>query len=107
MKSKNPQHVGRGRPELPVDLVQRAWRLLVRHRRPVRLASDNPLNTHLLHQPRHRAPGDVEAFTAHLMPDLACAIDAPIIREDTPNLGPQRFIPARTIRQPRGVGTLG
>jgi hypothetical protein len=102
-----PKHVGRGRPELPVHLVQRAWRLLVSDRRPVRLASDNALNAHLLHQPSHRAPGDVEAFAAHLVPDLACAVDAPVVFEDTPDLGSQRLIPARALGKPRGVGALG
>jgi hypothetical protein len=66
-----------------------------------------PLTAHLLHQPRDRAPGDVEAFTAHLVPDFTCAVDAPVILGDTPDPGPQRPIPARMFRQSDRVGAPG
>jgi hypothetical protein len=95
-----PEHVRRRHPELPVHLVQRTRRLLVRDRRPVRLATDNALNPHALHQPCHRASGDIEALAAELPPDLAHAVDAPVLLEDTPDLGPQRHVPARTVRPP-------
>jgi hypothetical protein len=61
------------------------------------LAADNPLNIHVLHQPRDRAAGDVEALAAQLVPDLAHPIDAPVVFEDALDLGAQLFVPARAI----------
>ena len=58
-----------------------ARRLLVGKRRPVRLAPDDALKAHALHQPRNRAAGDVEAFPPQLLPDLAHAIDPPVLLE--------------------------
>src|SRR5690606_28206988 len=77
----DPQHVRRRHAELAVHLVQRAWLLLVRDRRLVRLAPDNALNAHVLHQPCHRAASDIEALAAQLVPDLAQAVDAPVVLE--------------------------
>jgi len=95
-----PEHVGCGHPNLPVHLIQGAWRLLVRDRRPVRLAADDALNIHVLHRACHHAAGDVEALAAQLVPDLPDAIDAPVVLENAPDLEPQRRDPARTIRPP-------
>jgi hypothetical protein len=64
------------------------------------------LNIHVLHQPRDRASGDIEALAAQLAPDLANAIDAPVVLEDASDLGLQVFIPTRTIRPPRRIGPL-
>jgi len=96
----DPEHVGSGRPNLPVHLIQGAWRLLVRDRRPVRLAADHALNIHVLRQPRDRAAGDVDPLAAQLVPDLADAKDTPVVLENAPDLEPQRRDPARTIRPP-------
>jgi len=60
----HPQNVRRWHAELAVHLVHRAGLLLVGDRRPVGLASDNALNTHVLHQPRDRAASDVKPFAA-------------------------------------------
>ena len=64
----DPEHVGRRNAERAVHLVQRARGLLVRDRLPVRLAADDALNGHVLHEPatvqamRHRIlPGRVAA----------------------------------------------
>jgi hypothetical protein len=78
-ESADPEPVRRGSPERPVHLIQGAWGL--RDRRLVRLAADNALNPHVLHQPRDRAASDIEALAAHRMPDLAHAIDAPVLLE--------------------------
>src|SRR5690606_39669938 len=61
----------------------------------------------VLHQPCHRAASDIEALAAQLEPDLAQAVDAPVVLENTPYLGAQRLVPFGTIRQPRRVGTFG
>src|SRR5690606_17263882 len=70
-------------------------------------AASNALNAHVLHQPCHRAASDIEALAAQLVPDLAQAVDAPVVLENTPYLGAQRLVPFGTIRQPRRVGTFG
>jgi hypothetical protein len=72
----------------------------------VRLSSDNALNIHVLHQPRDSAAGNVETLAAQLVPDLAHAVDAPVLLEDSPDLGAQRLIPVRTIRPPGRIGPL-
>ena len=92
-----PKHVRRGHPELAVHFVQRTGLLFVGDRRSVRLASDNALNIHVLHQPRDRAAHDSKALAAQLVPDLAHAVDAPVLLEDAPDIWPQRLSPARTI----------
>lgn len=61
-KLRRPQHVGRGRVELAVDVIQRVWRSFVAERCANRLATDHPLKAHLLHQPFDCAAGDVEPF---------------------------------------------
>jgi hypothetical protein len=72
----------------------------------VRLAADNALNIHVLHQPRDRAAGDIEALAAQLVPDLAHAVDAPVLFEDTADLGAQGFIAAGTVRQASWISPL-
>ena len=93
----DPEHVRCRHPELAVHLVQRTRLLLVGDRRPVRLAPDNALNTHVLHQPCDCAAGEVEALAAQLMPDLADAVDTPVLLEHMTDLGPQGLITAGTI----------
>lgn len=93
--------------ELAVHFVQRTGLLFVGDRRSVRLASDNALNIHVLHQPRDRAASDSKALAAQLVPDLAHAVDAPVLLEDAPDIWPQRLILARTIRPPGWIGPLG
>ena len=41
------------------------------------------------------------------MPDLANAVDAPVLLEDTPDLRAQRLVPTRTIRPPGWIRPLG
>ena len=98
-KIADPKHVRRRHPELAVCFVQRTKRLLVRDRRLVRLAPDNVWNPHVLHQPRQRASRDIEALVAKLPPDLPDAIDLPVPFEDSKDLGAQRLVAARPIRQ--------
>ena len=100
----DPEHVRRGHAELPVRLVLRAWGLLVGDGCLVRFASDDALNTHPLHQPGHGAAGNREAFPIQLTPDLAHAVDAPVLLEDALDLGPQDCVAPGTIRQPGRIG---
>src|SRR6056297_1113891 len=70
-----PEHVRRRHAKLAVHLVQWACGLLVCERRPVRLAADDALNAHVLHEPCYCATSNVKAFSAHLPPDLAHSVD--------------------------------
>lgn len=72
----------------------------------MRLAADNALNTHTLHQPCHRASGNIEAFPTKLTPDLAHAVDTPVLFEDTPDLRLQRRVAPGTLRLPIRIGPL-
>jgi hypothetical protein len=93
----DPEHVGGSHAELPVHLVQRARDFLVCDCRPVRPAPDDALKAHVLHEPRYRAAGHVEALALELTPDLADAVDAPVLLEHPQDLRPQRFVAPRTI----------
>ena len=101
-----PEHVRRRHAELLVYLVQRALGLLVGDRSLVRLAPDDALNTHVLHQSGDCATGDIEAFPIQLTPDLAYAIDAPVFFEDKLDLGPQHCVAPGAIRQSGRIGPL-
>src|SRR3954453_4820545 len=79
-----PENVRPWRLELAVDVIQRAWRGLVADRGLDGFAADNPLQTHVPHQSRHRATGNIEAFALELPPDLA--IDPEVLIEHAPNL---------------------
>ena len=68
-----------------------AWRGLVADRGLDRFA-DNPLQTHVPHQSRHRATGSIEAFALELAPDLAHAVDGEVLIEDASNLDLQRGV---------------
>ncbi len=94
---RNPEHVGRRHAELAVHAVQRARQLFVRDRGLVRLATDNPLNIHGLHQPRDRAAGHIEALPPQLSPDLAHAVDLPVGVENAPDVRPKLRIPPGTV----------
>jgi len=96
----DPEHIGCRHAKLAVHLVQRAWDLLVWDRRPVRFAADDALDAHVRHQPCHRATRDTEeALPDELPPDLADAMDPPVLFENPPDLGPRGLIAAGTIRQ--------
>ena len=46
------------------------------------------------------------AFSIQLTPDLAHAVDPPVLLENTQDLGPQDCVAPATIRQPGRIGTL-
>src|SRR6476646_8811529 len=66
-----PEDIRLWRLELAVDVIQRAWRSLVADRGFDGFAANYPLQAHGLHQSRHCATGNVEAFALELSPDLA------------------------------------
>ncbi|MGY3463226.1 hypothetical protein ACVW0I_000097 [Bradyrhizobium sp. LM6.11] len=72
-----------------------------------RFAADNPLQTHVPHQSRHRATGNIEAFSLELPPDLAHAIDPEVLIEHAPNLDLQRGILPGAGRQRGRIAPLG
>ena len=63
--------------------------------------------THVPHQSRHRATGNIEALALELSPDLAHAIDPEILIEDAPNLDLQRGILPGAGRQLGGIAPFG
>jgi hypothetical protein len=77
-----------------IDVIQRAWRGLVADRGFDGFAADDPSQTHVPHQSRHRATGNIEALAFELPPDLAHAIDAEVLIEDAPDLALQLWHPA-------------
>jgi hypothetical protein len=63
--------------------------------------------THVPHQSRHRATGDIEALALELSPDFAHAIDSEILIEYAPNLDLQRGILPGAGRQLGGIEPFG
>ena len=59
---RDPEHVGRWRAELPIDVITGAWRRAVADRRADRLATDDPRQAHRPHEPCDRAARDIEPF---------------------------------------------
>src|SRR5690606_18507499 len=104
---RNPEPVGRGSLELSVHAVQWARSRLVRERCADRLSPDDPLQAHRPHKPCDGAAGDIEAFPLQLPPDLAHAIDAKVLLEDTTYLDLQADIAAGADRQAVHVQALG
>ena len=102
----DPQHVRCRNAEPAVHLVQRTRCLLVRDRRPVRLSTDNPSNTHALHQPYHGAPRDIEALSDKLSPDLPDTVDPPVLLKHAKDLRAQHFVLTSPSRRPGRVGPL-
>src|ERR1700730_10234354 len=68
---RDPQRVRPRGLELPVDVVQRARRHLVADRGSDRLATDNTLQTHALHQALNSAAANFLAFASQLPPNLS------------------------------------
>ena len=69
----------------------------------MRLAADNALQTHGLHQAPDGATCHVKAFPLHLVPDLVGAIDGEVLVEDPKDLRLQRLVPADARRPAVGA----
>lgn len=91
---RNPDPVRCRCLELAVHTVERVGGQLVRKRRLDRLATDDPLKPHDLHEPCDGAAGNVEALPLQLPPDLAHAIDPEVLLKDTAYLDLQNDIAA-------------
>jgi len=85
--------------ELAVHLVQRTRQRLVGDRCLWLLTAHNTFDANVFHQSGNGTAGDIKSFPAHLMPDLANAIDAQVFFKDTLNLGLQFFVTFCAIRK--------
>ena len=81
--------------ELPVDVIERAWRRLVLHGRAHRLAAEDALKAEASHQALDGAACDTDALARQLTPHLPRAIDLEVLGKDLFNLGLQRHVPLR------------
>lgn len=61
------------------------------------LNQPNPLIAHGLHQPNHRAAGDIKALASQLPPDFAHAVDLPICIKGALDVRPKLRILYGTI----------
>jgi hypothetical protein len=100
---RHPQRIRARRLELPIDLVLRARRRLVAHRRSNRLAAHDALQTHGPHQPLDRATRHAFSLPQQLPPNLAHAINLEIVVEDAPDFLAQNRIAPRPRRALRGI----
>jgi len=78
--------------ELPIDLVQRAWRLGIRNGGPHRLAAAHALQPELAHQALDGATCHRNTFAVELAPDLLDAIDLVVGLPDALHLRQQLCI---------------
>jgi hypothetical protein len=67
--------------ELPVDAIQRTRRSFIADRVADKLAKDQPIQTHVAHQPFNNAASYGEPFTPHLPPNLAHAVNSEVLGE--------------------------
>jgi hypothetical protein len=81
-------------PELPIDPVQRAWRLGIADGGAHDLASHHTAQPHPAHQPLDGTTGHCHAFASQWPPDLLDAIDLHVGPPDTFNLREQNIISA-------------
>ncbi len=70
-----PWLVGRLSPELPVDLVQRAWCLVVADGGSHYFAAEDTTQISKTHQPLDRTPRHHGVFAVQRPPELGSAID--------------------------------
>ena len=64
---RDPKKVGSWREELAINMIARTRNGFVRKRRSHRLAANNALESHVFHQPRHSAAGNIKVFAAKLV----------------------------------------
>jgi hypothetical protein len=77
---------------LAIDPVQWAWHPFVRDRGTYDFASARTLQPQTFHQPLDGATCYLDAFTAHLMPDLVDTVDLHVGLPDLLDLGHQAVI---------------
>ena len=104
---RDPQHVRPWCPEPAIDVIERTGRGLVAHRRAHPPAADHPLQSHFLHQARHRAAGHVVPFPQQLPPDLAHAVDLEVLIENPFDLDAEHGVALDTRRCRLRLGAAG
>ena len=104
---RDPQHVRPWCPEPAIDVIERTGRGLVAHRRAHPPAADHPLQSHFLHQPRHRAAGHVVPFPQQLPPDLAHAVDLEVLIENPFDLDAEHDVALDARRCRLRLGAAG
>ena len=108
----NPELIGTFGTELPIDPVQRAWRILIADRGSHDLAAPHALNPQLTHQALDRAAGDVDPLAFQLAPHLVGAVHLQVRPPDPLDLRHQlRIAPlpctaAHRIALPRSMPTI-
>lgn len=70
-------------------------------------ATNDAFNSDVLHQSDDRATRNAKAFTPHLAPNLAHAVDAEVFLKDTFNLGLKFCVSLGTIRKAQWVYPVG
>ena len=106
-KVRKPQPVRSRGMEDPVHMVAWTWHGLVLHCGADRLAANDAAKADVGHQPLDRATRDLEALAHHLPPNLPCAIDLEILREDALDLRLEPQIPFCPRRPFLWIGALG
>ncbi len=104
---RHPQPIGRGRIELPIDVIERARRGLVADRGAYWFASDHTLKAQFTHQPLDGAAGDGETLPPHLSPDLANTVHFEVLGEHARNRGLEILIAPRPRGQAIWILSLG
>jgi hypothetical protein len=91
----HPQPIRRRCPELAGDQIGRPGARLVTDRGPdTGLAPDHTSEAELAHQPLDGTPGDRDALTFQLGPDLVGPVDLAVLVPDPPDGDLQRVVPA-------------
>jgi transposase-like protein len=92
----DPQLVGPGGDEPPLDQIRSTVRDRVRDRGPVGLTPHNPGDAKGPHQPGHPVPPDRHAFTLELPPGLAGTVDPVVIGPHLEDFGAKLGIAHRS-----------
>ena len=93
--------------ELTLDMIQRTERLVAGHRCPHILPTPYALQSSSTHQLLHRAPGDLNTFSAQLFPNLHRTIALPVGVPYALDLQAQGLIALSTATTPLRVKKLG
>ena len=96
---RHPQLIGTVGLELPINVVQWAWRRCIGYSGTHRLAAPCALNTKAAHQPLNRATCYGLFFAVKLTPNLVSAVNPHILLPNPVNLGHQNCISLGTGTQ--------
>jgi len=94
----NPQLVRSGRGEVALYQIHRSRCCIVEDRRLGLATANNVLKTQLAHQPLDGTACDFDLLSAQLLPDLASAVDSPVLVPDPIDLLAQHSVPLGSLR---------